>query len=36
LLRIGTAFSVIFSTSIIANALINFRLLKWYMMETGE
>lgn len=36
LLRIGTAFSVIFSTSIIANALINFRLLKCYMMETGE
>ncbi|MBS1597487.1 MAG: hypothetical protein JST75_04635 [Bacteroidetes bacterium] len=35
-LRIGTYFGLIFSICLIANAVINFRLLKWYQMETSE
>ena len=35
-LRGATIFGLVFSISVIANALINFRLLKWYQMETEE
>ena len=36
LLRFAFVFSLFFSASIAANAVINLRLLKWYIMETKE
>ena len=36
LLKFVTAFSLLFSMSIVFNVIINFRLLKWYIIETRE
>jgi len=36
LLRFATVFSLLISTSIVANVMINFRLLRWYLIETKE
>jgi hypothetical protein len=36
LLRFAFVFSLLFSASIAANAIINLRLLKWYIKETRE
>jgi len=36
LLRIATAFSLLYSASIVANVIMNFRLLRWYIIDMTE
>ena len=36
LLHFAIVFSLLFSTSILVNVIINFRLLRWYIIETHE